>query len=93
MVVVIVVSGFCRMVTEVGSAAELDAVLEEIDIEALVARRRVPPFEADASTILAHWIRSAATEDALIVELDRNDLSESLTDARAELEPLLASLG
>lgn len=92
-VVVIVVSGFCRVVTEVRSAAELDAALEEIDIEALVARRRLPPFEADASTILAHWIRSAATDDAIIVELDREDLTGSLADARAELAPLLESLG
>ena len=63
------------------------------DIEALVARRRLPPFEADASTILAHWIRSAATDDAIVVELDREDLVESLADARAELAPLLDSLG
>ncbi len=93
LVVVVIVGGFCRLVTEIRSVEDLDAGLADSSIELMTSRRRVGPFEADASTIFAHWIRSPEADEGLVVALDDSRLGESMAEARDELMPVLESLG
>jgi DNA polymerase III subunit epsilon len=86
--IAVVIAGTCRKVECVGTVAELTGALDE----AIRAhpKRRVGHFEADASTILAHWIRRpAADESMVIVDLDA-DLTTAVRAATDELAPLVA---
>ena len=93
LVLVVIVGGFCRLVTEIRSVEDLDACFADSSIESMTSRRRVGPFEADASTIFAHWIRSPEAEEGLVVTLDDSRLGASMAEARDELMPVLESLG
>jgi hypothetical protein len=84
----VVLAGLCRKLVAVKTAAELEAALAadaRFDLQ-----RRITPFEADASTILAHWIRRPLADEQIVaVDVDLDDLAESFTMVRDELAPLV----
>jgi DNA polymerase-3 subunit epsilon len=87
---VVVLGGYCRRLRNVKTTDELATTLQ-VDVH-LDAQRRVTQFEADASTILAHWIRRQLADDEIVaIDLDAADLAGSLDAARAELAPLVPS--
>ena len=86
----IALGGYCRRLRTVRNASELAAALE-VDAQH-EAQRRVTHFEADASTILAHWIRRQLEDDEIVaIDLETNDLAASLARACEELTPLVPS--
>lgn len=90
LMVVAVLEGLCRGVTRITTAAELDAFLETV---AARGRGAVRSYEADVSTIMAHWVRRSQADDCLIVDLDDDeDRAASLARAGKELAPLVDSL-
>jgi len=88
-----VLGGFCRATGYVRTEAELTEFLGAIGPEMLKPRRKMGAFEADASTIMSHWIRKSRSEEegagSLLVELDPADLVASVRDAAVDLAPLL----
>jgi DNA polymerase-3 subunit epsilon len=88
-----VLGGFCRRSAQVSRADEIASFTASIDAAALKERRKLGAFEADASTILAHWIRSRDDEDvAFVVDLDPGDLRSSADAAAEQLGVVLAGL-
>jgi DNA polymerase-3 subunit epsilon len=88
-----VLGGFCRTTRYVRTEAELAEYLGSIGPDMLKPRRKMGAFEADASTIMSHWIRRSRSEQddagSLLVELDPADLVTSVRDAAVDLAPLL----
>jgi len=82
--VAVVVAGVCRRVSRVRTRRELEAAFEP---DARVCGPvRMGHFEADASTVLAHWIRRPPEEHSVkVLELDENDLEASLQAAAQRL--------
>lgn len=75
--VAIVIGGFCRRLARVCTVEELARALQP-DAR-LSTTTRVGHFEADASTILAHWMRRPAEEPELsLVDLDPENIDTSL---------------
>jgi DNA polymerase-3 subunit epsilon len=93
LLVVVVLAGFCCMSRYVRGEAELRDLLASIGPELGKPKRRMGAFEADASTILAHWVRRGASEresdGTLVVELDPSDLAAGAMAAAEDLLPLL----
>jgi len=92
MLIVAVLGGFCVACGYVRSQADLDEFLAPIGPDLLRSRRRMGAFDADASTVLSHWVRRGQSEDdgsTVVVDLDRADLSGSVARAVADLAPLL----
>jgi len=82
--VVIVLGGFCRRFSRARTRQELEAALK-LDPR-LSGAARLGHFEADASTILAHWIRRPAEEHGIkVLDLDEPHLEASLTAAAEKL--------
>jgi DNA polymerase-3 subunit epsilon len=87
--VAVVLGGLCRRLRNVKNADELGAALT-VDAQ-LDAQRRVTPFEADASTILAYWIRRQLADDEIVaIDVDSADLASSFAAVRDELQVLVA---
>jgi hypothetical protein len=82
--VAIVIAGFCRRLARAADLEQL-AVALRADT-ALAPSSRVGHFDADASTILAHWIRRPAEEHGLsITDLDIEDLDAALASLHESL--------
>jgi DNA polymerase-3 subunit epsilon len=81
---VIVVHGLVRRIVVVGTREELyDALIAD---DRWNDGQRLGHLEADASTILAHWVRRTGEEEPLAVfDFDANDLSASLLATAEEL--------
>jgi hypothetical protein len=79
-----VLGGVCRKLSRTLTRHELDAVLT-FDAR-MSGQARMAHFEADASTILAHWIRRPGEEHGIkILDLDEKDLEASLAAAAGKL--------
>jgi DNA polymerase-3 subunit epsilon len=89
----VVLGGFCRASRYVRKEVELTGFLESIGPDLLKPRRKMGAFEADASTILSHWLRRSRAEQddggVLLVDLDPEDLCSSARAAANDLLPLL----
>lgn len=93
LLLVVVLGGFCRASCYVRGQAELSQFLDSIGADLLKPKRRMGAFEADASTILSHWVsrRSAEREEdgTLVIDLDPNDLEAAAHAATDDLVALL----
>lgn len=86
--IAVVLGGFCRRLVRARTTAELTSALEP-DIRTSTAR--ISHFEADVSTVLAHWIRRPAEEAGLVVIDLEDDSGSSLPLAFDKLVTVLGS--
>jgi len=86
--VVIVIAGMVRRIAKAETGGELRAALAADD--RWTDGQRLGHFEADASTILAHWIRrSVEDEEIALFDLDPQDVSSSLDAVADEVAVLV----
>jgi DNA polymerase-3 subunit epsilon len=86
--IAIVVAGFCHRLRTVTTVEDLEAALRvDADLDPF---RRVTHFEADATTIFAHWIRRVLPDEHIVaIDIEPEDLEASFASVAAELAPLL----
>lgn len=93
LLLVAVLGGFCVSLQYARSQSDVDEFLAPIGPDLLKPRRRMGAFEADASTVLSHWVRRSHSESeagTLMIGLDPEDLPGSAARAAADLVALLA---
>jgi DNA polymerase III epsilon subunit family exonuclease len=83
-------AGYVRVHERVNSAAGVSKFVTACKEISPSGRRRVSPFQADASTILSHWVRRPdADEEVSFFELDDKDSQASLDAIEQELSSII----
>jgi len=82
--------GYVRKHARVNSGVDLETFIADSGGIVGDGRRRITPFQADASTILSHWIRRPeADEEVSFFDLDRSNLNDSLEAIGLELSGII----
>jgi len=88
-----VLGGFCRRWGYATSGAEISQFAASVDATLCNERRKLGAFDADASTILAHWIRGRdSDEEGFVIDLDPDDLGASTAAAADELTVITSGI-
>jgi len=79
LLVLVILGGFCRALEEIETRDELEALVARVVEAHSRGKARVRPYEADVSTIMAHWLRRPIElEQCFITNLDSRDVAGSL---------------
>ena len=91
MLILVILGGFCRGFEEIETREDLEALVAAVSEAHSRGKTRVRPYEADVSTIMAHWVRRPIElEHCFVASLDPRNLPVSL---EAVVDDVTAVLG